>query len=42
MRWIKGQAETAPKRESVESYVQSWIEYVDEDGHEETEGIDDV
>ena len=45
MRSVEGRAKTAPTLDSVESYIQSWIEdceYVDEDGQEETEGIDEI
>ena len=41
----EGQVETAPTLGSMESYVQNWIEdceYVDENGQEENEGIDEV
>ena len=45
MRCLEGRAETAPTLDSVESYIQSWIEdgeYFDEGGQEETEGIDEI
>ena len=45
MRWIEGRAETAPTLDSVESYIQSWVEdceYMDERGREEYEGIDEI
>ena len=45
MRWVEGRAETVPTLDSVESYIQSWIEdceYVYEDGQEDIEGIDEI
>ena len=45
MRWIEGWAKTAPTLDSVQSYVQSWIEdreHIGESGQEENESINAV
>ena len=45
MRWIEGQAETSPTLDSVESYIQSWIEdgeCIDDACQEGIEGIDEI